>query len=163
MLGQNHAIRRMRNFQFSGLRNAALSSSGTVPPKVKRLLEVNFKNVKCDYIFIRDMPSNQGVLVCHRKRRYQLAVVRQSYATVPLRMLEAFSTVQHPNVADIVGAYFHAGELRIVGEYLLVSLLDLGFDDQAPEEWEIATVVKQVRPCSSSRLQPAHLDRLAGQ
>lgn len=150
----NHVLRRVRDLHFSGLLNVPSPSSETTIPKVQRLMEVSFKSVKCDYIFIQDMPS--GALACHHKRRYQLAIIRQSHAAVPLQMLEAFSVVHHPNVADIFGAYFHAGELHIVGEYLTISLIELGFEDQAPEEWEIATVVKEVGPSCS----PTHCGAL---
>lgn len=123
-------------------------------------MEVSFKNVQHDYIFIRDLPDNQGVLACHYKRRHQHAIIRKSGAAAPLEMLEAFSAIHHPNVADIFGVYFHAGELYIVGEHLAVSLVDLGFEDRVPEEWEMATIVKEVR-CIHCRYRPcgAHCDR----
>ena len=53
--------------------------------------------------------------------------------------------VQPPNIADVPDVYFHGGRLSIVGEHLDLSLLDLEFDRFVAEEWEVATIVAEVK------------------
>ncbi|PMD55312.1 uncharacterized protein K444DRAFT_483653, partial [Hyaloscypha bicolor E] len=108
------------------------------------LLRIKFKNPKEDYTYIHEVPSNQGVLVCDRKNRFHLGVIRESFSPTPLQMLEVLAHVQHPNVADILDVYFHDSKLCIVNEHLEVSMLDLEFERLPPEEWEIATIIGEV-------------------
>jgi serine/threonine protein kinase len=60
-------------------------------------------------------------------------------------MLEMASTLRHPNVADIHEAYYHENKFYIISEYLDVSLLDLNFNEYPLEEWEIATIIVEVK------------------
>ena len=140
-------LRRVKPFHFSSLQDTtSVPSATTGPRKLRRLLRIDFKNPKEDYTFVQELRSNQGTLVCHRKNRLHLAVIRESFSPVPLQMLELLAQVQHPNIADILDVYFYDGQLCIVSEYLDVSLLDLEFNRLAPEEWEIATIVAEVTP-----------------
>ena len=107
-------------------------------------MRIDFKSPKDDYAFVQELRSNQGTLVCHRKNRLHLAVIRESFSPTPLQMLEALAQVQHPNIADILDVYSHDGKLCIVSEHLDVSLLDLEFKRLVPEEWEIATIIAEV-------------------
>ena len=107
-------------------------------------MRIHFKSPKDDYIFVHELQSGQGTLVYHRENRLRLALIRESFSKTPLPMLELLAQVQHPNIADILDVYFHDGKLYIIGEHLDVSLLDLGFNKLAPEEWEIATIVAEV-------------------
>jgi hypothetical protein len=138
-------LRKVRPFYFGSVRDITSTPSATTgPPKVRRLLRIDFKSPKDDYTFVQELQSNQGTLVCHRKNRLHLAVIRESFSPTPLQMLEVLAQVQHPNIADILDVYFHDGKLRIVGEHLDISLLDLEFKRLEPEEWEIATIVAEV-------------------
>lgn len=107
-------------------------------------MRIDFKSPKDDYTFVQELRSNQGTLVCYRKNRLHLAVIRKSFSPTPLQMLEELAQVQHPNIADILDVYFHDGKLCIVGEHLDVSLFDLEFKRLVPEEWEIATIIAKV-------------------
>lgn len=113
-------------------------------PRVRRLLKIDFKNPEEDYIFIQNMPSNEGILACHRRSRLRLVVVRESHSSAPLHMLGMYSRIRHANIASIIAVYFYNSQLLIVSEYLDVSLLDLASKKPPLEEWEVATVVKQV-------------------
>ena len=128
-------------------------------PNAKQLLCIKFKSPRDDYALVRELRSDQGTLVCHRKNCFLLAVIRESFSPASLQMLETFAMVQHPNVADILDIYFHEAQLYIVGEYLDMSLLDLEFDRLTPEEWEVATIVAEVslRSCSVNILKPPRL------
>jgi hypothetical protein len=138
-------LRKVKPFYFGGVHVITSTPSATTgPPKVRRLLKIDFKSPKDDYTFVQELRPNQGTLVCHRKNRLHLAVIRESFSPTPLRMLEALAQVQHPNIADILDVYFHDGKLCIVGEHLDVSLLDLEFKRLVPEEWEIATIIAEV-------------------
>ncbi|CZR65310.1 uncharacterized protein PAC_15210 [Phialocephala subalpina] len=119
----------------------------------RRLVRIQFKDPKADYIFIKQIQPDEGYLACHRRKRWELVVVRESYSTAPLLVLELFSRVQHPHVASINEIYFFEERLHVVGEYLDVSLLDLGFQLLPPEEWEIATVTKYVLKALSYLLE----------
>lgn len=139
-------VRRVEPFYFGSLldQTSALAQT-TGQQKLRRLLRIKFKNPKEDYTYIREVPSNQGVLVCDRKNRFHLGVIRESFSPTPLQMLEVLAHVQHPNVADILDVYFHDSKLCIVNEHLEVSMLDLEFERLPPEEWEIATIIGEVK------------------
>ena len=138
-------LRKVKPFYFGRVQDStSIPSATTGPPKVRRLLRIDFKNPKDDYTFVQELRSNQGTLVCHRKNRLHVAVIRESFSPTPLRMLEELAQVQHPNIADILDVYFHDGKLCIVGEHLDVSLFDLEFKRLVPEEWEIATIIAEV-------------------
>ena len=49
-------------------------------------------------------------------------------------------------IADILDAYFHYEKLYIVGEHLGVSLPDLELKTLVLEEWEIATIIAEMKP-----------------
>ena len=105
-------------------------------------------------MFVHAMQSQRGTLVCRQRDHdspLQLAVVRQSYASVALPVLAEFSAVQHPNIAEIIDVYFFESQLLIATEYLDVSLLDLGFGILPAEEWEIATIIEQIYVVSLAR------------
>ncbi|KAF8852950.1 hypothetical protein BDZ45DRAFT_762790 [Acephala macrosclerotiorum] len=138
-------LRKVKPFYFGRVQDStSIPSATTGPPKVRRLLRIDFKNPKDDYTFVQELRSNQGTLVCHRKNRLHVAVIRESFSLAPLQMLEELAQVQHPNIADILDVYFHDGKLCIVGEHLDVSLFDLEFKRLVPEEWEIATIIAEV-------------------
>ena len=134
-------LRKVKHFYFA---TTSTPSATTGPLKVKRLLRIDFKNPKDDYTYVQELRSNQGTLVYHRKDRFHLAVIRESFLPQPLQMLEVLAQVQHPNIADILDVYVHGGKLCIVGEHLDVSLFDLELKRLAPEEWEIATIIAEV-------------------
>ncbi|KAH9206345.1 hypothetical protein DL95DRAFT_269439, partial [Leptodontidium sp. 2 PMI_412] len=108
------------------------------------LLRIDFRNPRDDYTFVQELRSNQGTLVCHRKNRLHIAIIRESFSPAPLNMLDDMAQVEHPNIADILDVYFHEGRLCVVSEHLAVSLLDLEFKRLAPEEWEIATIIAEI-------------------
>lgn len=138
-------LRKVKPFYFGRVQDSTLTPSAiTGPPKVRRLLRVDFKSPKDDYTFVQELWSNQGTLICHRKNRLHLAVIRESFSPTPLQMLEELAQVQHPNIADILDVYFHDGKLCIVSEHLDASLFDLEFKRLVPEEWEIATIIAEV-------------------
>jgi hypothetical protein len=139
MASQSHVLRRRAAFDFGSTMTA---SSPTSP---KSLLCLRFKNPEDNYIFIHKLPSKRGTLVCHRTNCSCLGVVRKArWLSTPLRTLEILARIHHPNIANILDAYFYEGDLLIIGEHLDVSLLDLGFQQLPAEEWEIATIIQQV-------------------
>jgi serine/threonine protein kinase len=138
-------LRKTKAFYFGNAQVITSTRPATTePPKVRRLLRINFKNPKDDYTFVQELQSNQGTIVCHRRIRLHLAVIRQSFSSTPLQMLEMFGQIQHPNIADTLDVYFHEGKLCVVGEYLDISLFDLGFERLPPDECEIATIMREV-------------------
>jgi serine/threonine protein kinase len=141
------ALRKVKPFYFTSFGSAQDTTSppsATIGPRVRRLLRVDLKDPKNDYTFVQELRSGHGTLVCHQKNRLHLAVIRESFTSTPLQMLELLAQVRHPNIADILDVYFCDGKLSIVSEYLDVSLLDLEFKRLAPEEWEIATIIAEV-------------------
>ncbi|KFY02005.1 hypothetical protein V490_00688 [Pseudogymnoascus sp. VKM F-3557] len=134
------SIRRTKPIDFGTVHDTA---SSTRPWKLKRLLRIEFKSPKEDYLFFQEQ-SDQGSLVCHRKAIFHLAVIRESFSPRPLHLLEELSLIQHPNIAEILDIYFYDGKLSIVTEHLDVCLLDLDFSRLPPEEWEIATIIAEI-------------------
>ena len=142
---RNRPLRKVKPFYFGTVQDATSTPLASIwPRKVRRLLRIDFKSPKDDYIFGHELRSNQGTLACHRQDRLHRAVIRESFSRTPLPMLELLAQVHHPNIAHILDVYFYDGKLYIVGEHLDVSLLDLEFSRLAPEEWEIATIVAEV-------------------
>ncbi|KAG9240409.1 hypothetical protein BJ878DRAFT_430352 [Calycina marina] len=138
-------LRKVKPFYFGRAQAITSTPAATTgPPKMRRLLRIDFKSPKDDYTFVQELRSNQGALVCHRKNRLHLAVIRESFSPTPLQMLEMLVQVQHPNIADILDVYFHDVNLCIVREHLDVSLFDLEFKRLVPEEWEVATIIAEV-------------------
>ncbi|OBT48437.1 hypothetical protein VE00_01408 [Pseudogymnoascus sp. WSF 3629] len=135
------SIRRTKPIDFGSVHDTA---SSTRPWKLKRLLRIEFKSPKEDYLFLQELQSNQGNLACHRKAIFRLAVIRESFSPRPLHLLEELSLIQHPNIAEILDIYFYDGRLSIVTEHLDVCLLDLDFSRLPPEEWEIATIIAEI-------------------
>jgi hypothetical protein len=142
-------IRRVKSFNFGSLLEPPSVPTVTRQQKIRRLLRIEFKDPKEDYIFVHEIRSNQGMLVFHRKNRYHLAILRESFSPAPLQMLQVLARMQHPNVAEILDVYFDDGKLYIVGEHLDIPMLDLEFKRFAPEEWEIATIIAEVKPSYS--------------
>ncbi|KFY03895.1 hypothetical protein V490_00061 [Pseudogymnoascus sp. VKM F-3557] len=135
------SIRRTKPIDFGSVHDAA---SSTRPWKLKRLLRIEFKSPKEDYLFFQELQSDRGNLVCHKKAFFRLAVIRESFSPRPLHLLEELSLIQHPNIAEILDIYFYDGRLAIVTEHLDVCLLDLDFSRFPPEEWEIATIIAEI-------------------
>lgn len=142
---QRSPLRKVKPFHFGRVQdNIQTPSAVTWPARGRRLLRIDFRDPRDDYTFVQELRLNQGTLVCHRKNRLHIAVIRQSYSPRPLHMLEDIAQVEHPNIADILDVYFHEGRLCVVSEHLAVSLLDLEFKRLPPEEWEIATIIAEV-------------------
>lgn len=140
------SVRRVEPFYFGSLldpKSAPVATTGQ--QKLRYLLRIEFKDPKEDYTFIHEIHSNQGMLVCHRKSRFHLAVIRESFSPIPLQMLEVLAQIRHPNIADILDVYYHDNKLWVVSEYVDVSMLDLEFKRLAPEEWEIAMIIGEVK------------------
>jgi len=125
-----------------------------MPPIARRLLRIRFTNPRDDYIFIQDLEDEQGILALNRDGLVQLVVVRQSYSSHPLTMLQMISEMKHPNIADVLDVYFDKErQLLIATEFLDVSLLELQQGAPRLEEWELATIISEVisyAHCSSS-------------
>ena len=86
-------VRRVKPFYFGSLLGPTSAPATTGQQQLRRLLRIEFKNPKEDYTFVHEIRSNQGVLVCHRKNRLHLAVIRESFSPIPLRMLEVLAHV----------------------------------------------------------------------
>ncbi|KAH7363991.1 hypothetical protein BKA65DRAFT_127134 [Rhexocercosporidium sp. MPI-PUGE-AT-0058] len=139
------SLRKVKPFHFGRVQdNAQTPSHTTWPLRGRRLVRIDFRDPRDDYTFVQKLRSNRGTLVCHRKNRLHVAVIRESFSYAPLNMLEDIAQVEHPNIAKILDVYFHDGRLCVVSEHLAVSLLDLEFKRLAPEEWEIATIIAEV-------------------
>ncbi|TVY85515.1 hypothetical protein LSUE1_G004894 [Lachnellula suecica] len=137
-----HPLKKVKAFNFGSLLGPMSSNNG--PHRLRKLLRIQFSDPQEDYKNIREMTSNQGTLVCHRRNHLSLAVIRESHSPSPLAMLESFAHVHHSNVADILDVYFYSGQLLIIGEHLDISLLNLNFKPIPPEEWEIATIIAEI-------------------
>lgn len=62
------------------------------------------------------------MLVCYRKNRLYVTIIRKLFLPVLLQILEKLAQVQYPNIANILNIYFHDSKLYIISEYLDVSV-----------------------------------------
>ena len=131
-----HTIKRVDPFHFGSLLDKL--------PGIQQLMRIEFKNPEDDYIYVQPVKNN-GTLVLRRKNRLNLAVIRKSHSSLPLEMLRQFVSIQHENIADILNVYFYENQLLIISEYLDVSLFDMDFRQLSAEEWEMATIIQQVK------------------
>jgi hypothetical protein len=141
-----HRVRRVKSRYFtrpSSLTRLDLQLN-TGELITRRLMRILFESPMEDYLFVRENAPNQDTVICCKKAMLRLAMLRVSHSLSPLRMLEIVSTLCHPNVADVLDAYYHEERLYIVSEYLEVSLLDVDFNLYPLEEWEIATIIAEV-------------------
>jgi hypothetical protein len=140
-------VRRVKSRYFTRPSRLARSNIPltTNDSNARRVVRILFKSPTEDYTFVREIPQNHGTVIWFKKALPCLALLRESYCLSPLRTLEAASNLCHPNIADIRDAYYHEEKLYIVSEYLEVSLLDVDFNLYPLEEWEIATIISEVR------------------
>lgn len=144
-------LRRVKSLVFDTTLDFPVKVSEMTPSpavkeelKTRRLMRILFKDPLKDYVFVREY-LHQGTLVRCRGSCTHLTLIREFVSEMPLRTLELLSKIHHPNIAKTYDAYRYDNKSYMVLEYLDISLLELGFKTCPLEEWEIATIVLQVR------------------
>ena len=110
------------------------------------LLRIWLKSPWEDYIAVGKHSSCGGSALCYFKSGYfKKAHIKASLNPRTLSTLQKLSDFRHPNVAKIHDVYSFGDQLFIAMEHLEISLQDLHLGGILLEEWEIATVITEVR------------------
>jgi hypothetical protein len=120
-------------------------SNGAATPV--RLLRVWLKSPWNDYSSIRTLSSSGESQLAYRKGGYfQKATIKVfSCSGGSVRILQQLSHIQHPNLATIYDVYCYEDKICTAIEYLELSLAELDFEYFELEEWEVATIIAEVR------------------
>ncbi|TGO56037.1 hypothetical protein BCON_0083g00300 [Botryotinia convoluta] len=89
--------------------------------------------------------TSMGCLLACRKGDYFVKVrvgVYEEDDTV--QFLQALSMIQHTNISRILDVYCDENKLFIASEYLELSLVDIDFHMFEFDEWEVATIIREV-------------------
>jgi hypothetical protein len=126
-----------------GSSRSADARGGTSPGK---LLRVWLKSPWVDYISAVPLSTSGASALAYRKGAYfNKAAIRAFHSHGSIRTLKQLSDIQHPNIAKIYDVFCHDDKLFTATEYLQISLTELDFQTFQFEEWEIATIVAEVR------------------
>jgi hypothetical protein len=92
----------------------------------------------------------QEILSHHKISYFNLTVIRDFSTSGTYQTLQDLNDIWHPNIANIYDVYLYDDKLSIAAEHLDVSLTELDFQSFALQEWEIATIITEVREdCSN--------------
>jgi len=98
------------------------------------------------YTSARTLSPAGGSCLAYRNGAYfSKAAIRVFPYPKDVQALQRLSDIRHPNVASIYDLYCHEEVLYAATEYLELSLADLDFQTYDLEEWEIATILLEVR------------------
>jgi hypothetical protein len=98
-----------------------------------------------DSVLLGSTATAEPVLACHRKSYFTKATIRAFQSSGGVTVLQALSSIQHPNIAKLYDVYLYDDRIFVVSEYLELSLAELNYHSFPFEEWEIATVTNEVR------------------
>jgi hypothetical protein len=98
-----------------------------------------------DSVLLGSTATAEPVLACHRKTYFSKASIRAFQSSGGVTVLQALSSIQHPNIAKLYDVYLYDDKIFVASEYLELSLAELNFHSFPFEEWEIATVTNEVR------------------
>lgn len=110
----------------------------------RKLLRLWLRSPWEDYSLVGPA-SAEPSLVYRRGEYFHKATVQAFPNSGGVEVLQALSSIQHPNIANIYDVYCYDNKIFTVAEHLELSLLDLDFHSFPFEEWEIATIIVEVR------------------
>lgn len=97
-----------------------------------------------DSIALGSTATEKPVLAFRRTSYFSKASIRAFPSSGGFKILEAISSVQHPNVAKLFDVYLYDNKVFVASEYLELSIDELDFHYPPFEEWEIATIANEV-------------------
>lgn len=109
----------------------------------RRILRILLRSPWDDYDYIRQIDG--VILAKHKALFFRFADVRQLECDDVLEHSRVLSKIQHPNVASIHDIYCYDGKFFLITEHLDVSMPQLDVRKYQLEEWEIATIISEVR------------------
>ncbi|TGO07233.1 hypothetical protein BTUL_0306g00120 [Botrytis tulipae] len=152
-MATNFAMSRMIDKVIQTLHRAP-AKSGHILPKFAmtsnnntrqgNLLRVWLRSPWDDYQPVAPITSMGCLLAC-RKGDYFVKVrvgVYEEDDTV--QFLQSLSMIQHTNISRILDVYCDENKLFIASEYLELSLVDIDFHMFEFDEWEVATIIREV-------------------
>lgn len=113
---------------------------------VNRILRIFVGDLLDDYHYIRSLGKDT---VAMRKASYfKLVNIRQCHSSDAFKRSHLLLKIQSPNIATIYDLYCNNGKVFIVTEHLEISYSELEVQKYDLVEWEIATIIMEVRSIS---------------
>ena len=143
---QPHRLKRVKTVLPSSLKSVEEIKSPSIelipPVAFRRILRILLKSPWDDYDNFRQL--DQVALAWHKSLYFRLVDVRKFDCDDVLQQFQAFSKIQHPNVASIHDTYCYDEQFFLITEHLEVSMSQLDIGNHKLQEWEIATIILEV-------------------
>ncbi|CCD42641.1 hypothetical protein BofuT4_P074430.1 [Botrytis cinerea T4] len=97
-----------------------------------------------DYQPVAPITANGCLLACRKGDYFAKVRVGVYDFDGTVQFLQALSVIQHTNISRILDVYCDENKLFIASEYLEVSLVDIDFQIYELDEWEVATIIREV-------------------
>ena len=117
-------------------------TKSATPNLVKKLVRIFIEDPWNDYEYIQDL--GQVMLARHKAFYFKLVDIRQLHCVEPPQEVQILSRIQHPNVASLHDIYCFDSKTFLIGEHLEFGISQLELQNYELEEWEIATIIKEV-------------------
>lgn len=88
---------------------------------------------------------DEPVLTCRYGTYFHKASIRAFQSSGGIGLLQTLSNIQHPNIAKLYEVYLFRDKIFVASEHLSLSLAELNLPSFPFDEWEIATVITEVR------------------
>jgi serine/threonine protein kinase len=142
-----HRLKRAKAVLPGALKSAErekpTSIEFTSPLSFRRILRTLLRSPWDDYDYVRQL--DQVILAKRKAVYFRVVEIRQFYCDDVLQQAQVLSQIQHPNVVSLYDIYCHDGQFFLIAEHLDVSMSQLDIRKHQLEEWEIATIISEVR------------------
>lgn len=110
------------------------------------MLRILLGNPQNDYDYIHYF--GQDIIAIQKASYFKLVNIRQCYSSNAVEQSRLLSRIQNSNISTVYDLYCDDDKIFIVTENLEVSLSQLEVDKYELEEWEIATIISEVKAAS---------------
>jgi len=128
---------------FHGLSEASNTTSTELIRSYQIILQVFLKDPWVDYDYICDI--DQVKLARNKSSYFKLVNIRYSSTCTTLEQVKTISALQHTNIVTIAQVYCYNGIMYFVADSLGICISRLGYQEYHLEEWELATIIKEVQ------------------
>ncbi|KAF7894688.1 uncharacterized protein EAF01_010138 [Botrytis porri] len=135
---------RLTDLCLDSILPSRASSASILGGRYTNLLRVWLSDPWKDYEAIMPTTDEGSILAC-RNGTYFLKVNIGVYEGKNTELLlRALSKIQHPSISKIFDVYCYDSKVFVASEYPELPLVDLDFHIFHFDEWEIATIIKEV-------------------
>jgi hypothetical protein len=114
------------------------------PNTIKAIIRILLRNPQDDYYYASY--TDRGILAVQKSSFFKVVSVQQFNCDDIIQQARILSRIQHPNVASAYDLYCYNEQNFLVMDYLSLRISHLETQEHELEEWEIATIVSEVRP-----------------